>query len=219
MNQLVLSQKAKSMISLRSQMKEMDVCTKELQIKINAEFGILLDDTENQIIKLQQIKKEILYYIEDIPEENVVVKEEAPEAPEVKEIETKTVEIKLTKETAYKVTILDINSGTVVFKNEKLSLKFKGKQKVGQDAFVFDWYGSTEKGWISNHVLYTGTTYLDRKFGKLYIVTKDGITSAKISVLEKYIVEFGKEVLIGDGMSIVNPNYLKIKAGLDINFV
>lgn len=232
---LLLSEDVRNLIALRDQMLELKLSTVEVQEKINTEFAVLLDDVESQIMNLQKQKKEILSYIVEIDDVKVQEvfdemcsptttvsdtekKKEAKEVPKV-EVKIKNVKIKLTKEKAHKVDILDINSGKVTNAGETIALSFKGKQKVGQDAYVFDWYGTTQKGWISNHVLYTGTTYLDRKYGKLYIVTKDGITSAKMSVLEQYIVDYGKEVLIGDGMSIINPNYIKIKSGFDIDFV
>lgn len=214
MSKLELSQNAKKLLALKKQMEEMGVCTEEVQLKINDEFSEILDDIETKISLLNKQRDEILEYIID-PDE---IQESKDKKIIPKKNEVKVIEIELKKEVAFKVKITEINSGILINNGKSIPVQFKYKQKVGQDAYVFEFYKS-EIIWIKDHVLYVGTTYIDRKYGKLYIVTKNGIASVKLSVLEQYVVNFGKEILIGDGMSIVNPNFLKIKAGFDINFV
>jgi hypothetical protein len=217
MYELHIPKEIESLLTLKEEMKKAGLNTTEVDEKLTEFFMGELDKVEDILIPLLKIQKEILSYIPKEEEEDETTK---PKVEQEDNTSKEKIKAKLSKEPCYPVKIKTPNSGVLKIKGKDINVKFKGKQKPNQIAFIIEHIGMEERGeFLAKHVLYAGTTYLDKKIKKLYIVTKDGIVSTNLNFLSKYILSFGNEILIGDGMSIINPNFIKIKSGYDIDFV
>lgn len=176
---------------------------------LNKEVDILLN-IRKKLVELTGIK------LEDEKEKAVETVKEVKEVKEVKK--TNTISLKVHKEHVLKVDFKDDFSGSVQDNSKTIQLVFRGKQKSSKVGYIFEYFKGKD-GMTCNHILYVGTTYIDKKYSKMYVVTLEGVASYNLNIINKYVTGFGKETPIGDGLSIINPNFIKLKAGHELKLV